>query len=60
MITQIIKLIEDESFIEILINSDDSQKAYIFKKIKKYKYSEKTKNVLRIKEKISIIYMKIM
>ena len=40
------KLIEDESFIEILINSDDSQKAYIFKKIKKYKYSEKMKKCI--------------
>lgn len=33
LITQIMKLIEDESFIELLINSTNAQKDYILKKI---------------------------
>ncbi|WP_374940974.1 PTS sugar transporter subunit IIA [Clostridium mucosae] len=33
LITQIMKLIEDESFMELLLNSNDSQKDYILKRI---------------------------
>lgn len=50
LITQIMKLIEDESFIELLINSDDYQKDYILKKVQN-KYSEKSEKCIVSKGK---------
>ncbi|MDU1278833.1 hypothetical protein [Clostridium sp.] len=44
------KLIEDESFIELLINSDDYQKDYILKKVQN-KYSEKSEKCIVSKGK---------